>query len=181
MEWEKNRGFTLIELMLAVAIIGLLSAIAVPKFGNLIDKAREASLKGQLGSLRSALSLYYADNEGIFPWYYTPPLISDAWGMWHLNGKYIGFETMVFHLPRYAGGAVVGARDYYSHPMGQGSMSSDPPDPILPIYSPTKLPFYWVYGQSSSGPGISARISIHGMTDVFTPLLDTTGRAWSSW
>ena len=60
-------GFTLIELMLVVAIIGLLAAIAIPKFANLVVKAKEASVKGKLGSLRSALTIYYSDNEGNFP------------------------------------------------------------------------------------------------------------------
>ncbi|MBL0349361.1 MAG: type II secretion system protein [Elusimicrobia bacterium] len=61
-------GFTLIELMLVVAIIGLLAAIALPKFGQLVRKAREATLRGNVGALRSALSIYYVDNEGMFPW-----------------------------------------------------------------------------------------------------------------
>lgn len=57
-------GFTLIELMLVVAIIGLLAAIALPKFGEVLRKAKEASVRGKLGSLRSAMELYYVDNEG---------------------------------------------------------------------------------------------------------------------
>ena len=62
-----RKGFTLIELMLVVAIIGLLAAIALPKFSNMMVKAKEASVLGHLGALRSALSIYYADNEGMFP------------------------------------------------------------------------------------------------------------------
>ena len=62
-----RKGFTLIELMLVEAIIGLLAAIAIPKFANLVVKAKEASIKGKLGTLRSAISIYYADNEGIYP------------------------------------------------------------------------------------------------------------------
>lgn len=62
-----NRGFTLIELMMVSAIIGLLVGIALPKFGKLIIKAKEASVKGKLGSLRSALAIYYSDTEGLLP------------------------------------------------------------------------------------------------------------------
>ena len=60
-------GFTLIELMIVVAIIGILAAIAIPKFADLITKSKESSAKGSLGSLRSAVSIYYSDNEGFFP------------------------------------------------------------------------------------------------------------------
>lgn len=61
---DHSSGFTLIELMLVAAIIGLLGAIVIPKFGNLIIKAKEAAVRGKLGALRSTLSIYYADNEG---------------------------------------------------------------------------------------------------------------------
>jgi type II secretory pathway pseudopilin PulG len=53
--------------MLVVAIISLLAAIAIPKFANMVVKAKEAAVKGKLGSFRSAISIYYADNEGLFP------------------------------------------------------------------------------------------------------------------
>lgn len=64
---KRSNGFTLIELMLVGAIIGVLASIAIPKFSGLIIKSKEASIKGKLGSLRGALSIYYSDNEGNYP------------------------------------------------------------------------------------------------------------------
>jgi general secretion pathway protein G len=63
----RRQGFTLIELMIVVAIIGILAAIAIPKFADLIRKSQEGSTKGNLGSIRSALSIYYGDMEGQYP------------------------------------------------------------------------------------------------------------------
>ncbi|MEK9146116.1 MAG: type II secretion system protein [Elusimicrobiota bacterium] len=62
-----KKGFTLIELMIVVAIIGILAAIAIPKFAELIRKSSEGASKGNLGSIRSALSIYYGDMEGTYP------------------------------------------------------------------------------------------------------------------
>ena len=62
-----KHGFTLIELMIVVAIIGILAAIAIPKFADLIRKSNEGASKGNLGSIRSALSIYYGDLEGVYP------------------------------------------------------------------------------------------------------------------
>ena len=62
-----KRGFTLIELMIVVAIIGILAAIAIPKFADLIRKSNEGATRGNLGAVRSALSIYYGDMEGVYP------------------------------------------------------------------------------------------------------------------
>lgn len=63
----RNKGFTLIELMIVVTIIGILSAIAVPKFAQMIHKSREGKTRGNLAALRSSINVYYADTEGIYP------------------------------------------------------------------------------------------------------------------
>jgi prepilin-type N-terminal cleavage/methylation domain-containing protein len=60
-------GYTLIELMIVIAILAILSAVVIPEFGYLIEKTEEGSTKANLGSLRSALSIYYSDMEGVYP------------------------------------------------------------------------------------------------------------------
>ncbi|KAF0126938.1 MAG: hypothetical protein FD189_1336 [Elusimicrobia bacterium] len=64
---NSKKGFTLIELMIVVAIIGILAAIAIPKFADLINKSKEGATKGALSSVRSAINVYYGDNEGWYP------------------------------------------------------------------------------------------------------------------
>lgn len=68
-QYKKNKkrtdsGFTLIELMVVVVIIGILAGLIVPRIMGSDDKAREAKAKMQIESLETALKLYKLDNGG---------------------------------------------------------------------------------------------------------------------
>ncbi|MFH0926872.1 MAG: prepilin-type N-terminal cleavage/methylation domain-containing protein [bacterium] len=61
-----KKGFTLIELMVVVAIIGILATIAVPSYKHWIEKARINETKNNLARIRAAVTLYRSV-EGIYP------------------------------------------------------------------------------------------------------------------
>lgn len=60
---NNGAGFTLIEIMITVAIISILAVIAMPRFSKLVNKSRESSTTGSLTSLRSTLNIYYGANH----------------------------------------------------------------------------------------------------------------------
>ncbi|MEI7482423.1 MAG: prepilin-type N-terminal cleavage/methylation domain-containing protein [Elusimicrobiota bacterium] len=96
-----KKGFTLIELMIVVAIIGILAAIAIPKFADLINKSKEGATKGALSTVRSAIQIYYGDNEGWFP--------TEATSLTSLttDGKYLNSIPMAKLPTRHADSATI--------------------------------------------------------------------------
>lgn len=60
----QRRGFTLIELLIVVVIIGILAAIAIPKFANSKERAYITAMRSDLRNLATAQESYYADHNG---------------------------------------------------------------------------------------------------------------------
>jgi len=62
-----KRGFTLIELMIVIAIIAILASILVPNFSKSKDKAKLETCKSNIRSIVTAFTLYHNDNDSTFP------------------------------------------------------------------------------------------------------------------
>ncbi len=59
-KFNAKSGFTLIELVIVIVVLGILSAVALPKFIDFSGDAKEAATKGALGGVRSAVANFYA-------------------------------------------------------------------------------------------------------------------------
>ena len=57
-----RRGFTLIELIMVIVILGVLAAAALPRFFELSSRATESAARGALGTVRAAVAIRYAGN-----------------------------------------------------------------------------------------------------------------------
>ena len=63
----RERGFTLVEILIVVVILGILAAIVIPQFTNANEAARSSSLVTQLQSIGSQLELYQLQHNGNYP------------------------------------------------------------------------------------------------------------------
>jgi len=63
----KSKGFTLIELAIVIVIIGILAAVAIPRFTDMTAEARKAQRQSIATSLKSAYAIYLAKNSGSAP------------------------------------------------------------------------------------------------------------------
>src|SRR5438046_6635178 len=63
---SEESGFTLVELLVVMLILGLLAAIAIPSFFNQRDKAKDASAKEAVRTAETAMETYATDNDGSY-------------------------------------------------------------------------------------------------------------------
>ncbi len=94
---RKQQGFTLIELMIVVAIIGILAAIAIPAYQDYTIRAQVSEGLNLTGACKAAVTEYYQD-QGVFP---TTNLLAGLEAAGNIKGKYTTQVEVI------AGGACV--------------------------------------------------------------------------
>jgi len=75
---RQRKGFTLVELAIVIAILGILAIVAIPKYQGMVDEARSAEARAQLGTVRSAIAISYAKNKGVMPATLSIALFADG-------------------------------------------------------------------------------------------------------
>ena len=61
--FKAEKGFTLVELMIVVVIVGILAGVSIPMYGRSAKRARTSEAVGALGSIRSAMRIYYSEHR----------------------------------------------------------------------------------------------------------------------
>ena len=64
---RRQRGLTLVELMIVVTIIAIIAAVAIAVYQDIVKKSKLAADQGVVSSLRSAVAIYYGRSNGLFP------------------------------------------------------------------------------------------------------------------
>lgn len=109
-------GATLLELLIVVAIVGVLSSVAVPAFSSALERARRSALVADGKALYEAMTRFHVDH-GEFPSTFTPPTrfdrrtleplvrtgyLRNAWG---IRGRLLDGEVTAYDSPDVGGGA----------------------------------------------------------------------------
>jgi prepilin-type N-terminal cleavage/methylation domain-containing protein len=66
-ETRRDRGFTLVEILIAIVLVGILSAVVVVGIGNLTSKGTDAACTASLDAAKSATVVYYGSNSNAWP------------------------------------------------------------------------------------------------------------------
>jgi len=115
MKNRTRKGFTLIELLIVVVIIGILAAIAIPKFADTKKKAYVTAMKSDLKNMVSAAEAYFADNNSYAG--YAAPTGSSGVVLSMTAATATGWSASATHLNASGSTCVIGVGD--AKPAGQ--------------------------------------------------------------
>lgn len=83
---KRASGFTLIELMIVIAILGIITAIAIPAYTGYITSARMSEAKSNIAALKLAQEEYFLENNGYFDGTSASLLNTNSDGLWTVAG-----------------------------------------------------------------------------------------------
>ncbi|MEM8757249.1 MAG: prepilin-type N-terminal cleavage/methylation domain-containing protein [Planctomycetota bacterium] len=84
-----KRGFTLVEILIVVVILGILAAVVVPQFVDAAEQAQTGNTETQLRTLRTQIQLFAAQNDGDFP-----DIVTNQWGDAATEDSMIGEQLL---------------------------------------------------------------------------------------
>lgn len=127
---SKRRGFTIVELLIVIVVIGILAAITIVAYGGIQSRARDSARKADISTLKKALEIYKLDN-GRFP---AATSSQPVYGGWELSTDTAG--TFIEGL--------------------KPSISKVPIDPLNSMGTPKYV--YWYYRYSAGSFGCSSSL-----------------------
>jgi type IV pilus assembly protein PilE len=119
---KKNRGFTLIELMITIAIVAIIAAIAIPSYTDYVRKGRRSQAVSELGRLQMTLERWRADN----------PSYANCAGAGCGSGTYPTATTLDHYTVAISGASATG---YTLTATPKGAQSSDACGNFIITYS----------------------------------------------
>ena len=124
---KRSRGFTLVELIIVIIIIGIIATLAIPQFIDSTTDAQEATLAGDLAVLRNAINLYYHQHSSTYP----GAVKEDGTGDATTDGA-VETAALTNQLTQYtnADGLTSASLDRATYPFGPYLMTGLPDDPV---------------------------------------------------
>ena len=129
MKKKLNEGFTLIELVIIMVILGILAAVAVPRLGSTIDSSQEAAEEAVIGSFRSAVELWAMERlaEDGNKYYPSDPFdaLDDKTGNTLKNMDNNGYNYWGYYMNQITHYRNDGGSRYWSYNSSTGEISSN--------------------------------------------------------
>src|SRR5438093_5027892 len=115
MKNERKKGFTLVELLVVIAVIGILAALIFPAFARVKDTARTTQCASNLRQMGLAMTMYFADNHDHYP----PITYWTQYNQYYSLSPYLSKAHLLFICPSAHGKTPAGFLSHADYPIRQ--------------------------------------------------------------